>query len=315
MTITTTSTRALHVVPAALPTGLPMREQFGVTVSHLLDEDLSVALVLADISEQFFTDAIARHRDRVVNVGIREQLAVNVGAGIAMTWMRPIVHTIASFLVERSFEQIKLGFSHQDVGGVLVSNGASYDISGGGRTHQSPGDVALIDTLPEWTIHVPGHPVELDRLLREAVAGSGRVYIRTSLRTNASSYPTGGLHVVRRGGQGTVVAVGPTLDNVVAAVSDLDVSVLYASTVRPFDSETLVATLGTADVVLVEPYAVGTSSAVVSAALSHVPHRLHAIGVPRLELRRYGTPLDHEAEHCLDAAGLRRSITDFLLTP
>ncbi len=146
-----------------------MREQFAATTTDLLDQDLSVALVLADISAAMFPDAVARHPERVINVGIREQLAVNVGAGLALSGMRPIVHTIASFLVERSFEQIKLGFSHQDVGGVLVSVGASYDISQGGRTHQSPGDVALIDTLPDWDIHVPGHPAELDTLLREAV--------------------------------------------------------------------------------------------------------------------------------------------------
>ena len=290
---------------------LQMREQFGVTTTDLLDNDLSVALVLADISEQYFTDAIARHPDRVVNLGIREQLAVNVGAGFAMTGMRPIVHTIASFLVERSFEQIKLGFSHQDVGGVLVSNGASYDISQGGRTHQSPGDVALIDTLPDWTVHVPGHPTELDTLLRDAVAGSGRAYVRTSVQGNREAYPTGGFHVVRRGGQGTVVAVGPLLDNVLEAVTGLDVTVLYAATVRPFDADTLVNTLGTADVAIVEPYAVGTSAAVASSALGHVPHRLESVGVPRVEVRRYGTPDDHEAEHCLDPAGLRRTLTDF----
>ncbi len=289
-----------------------MREQFAVTTTELLDTDLSVALVLADISEQLFTDALERHPDRVVNVGIREQLAVNVGAGLALTGMRPVVHTIASFLVERSFEQIKLGFSHQDVGGVLVSNGASYDISPGGRTHQAPADVALIDTLPDWTVHVPGHPAELDALLRTAVAGSGRVYVRTTVRANRAAYPTGGFHVIRRGGQGTVVAVGPMLDNVLEAVRDLDVSVLYASTIRPFDAQTLVGTLATADVVIVEPYAVGTSAAATSAALRHVPHRIESIGVPRVELRRYGTPAEHEAEHCLDPASLRRTITDFL---
>jgi transketolase len=293
---------------------LPMREQFAATTTELLESDLSVAVVLADISEQFFGDAIARYPDRVINVGIREQLAVNVGAGIALTGMRPVVHTIASFLVERSFEQIKLGFSHQDVGGVLVSSGASYDISQGGRTHNSPGDVALIDTLPDWEIHVPGHPAELDALLRTAVSGSGRVYIRTSVRSNRAPLPTGGFQVVRRGGRGTVLVLGPLLDNVVAAVSDLDLTVLYASTVRPFDAETLVQTLGTADVVLVEPYAVGTSAAVTSTALSHVPHRLQSIGVPRMEIRRYGTASEHEAEHCLDVAGLRRSITDFIGT-
>jgi transketolase len=290
-----------------------MRERFAQTTTELLDEDPSVAVVLADISASMFADAQLRHPDRVVNVGIREQLAVNVGAGMALTGMRPIVHTFASFLVERSFEQIKLGFSHQDVGGVLVSAGASYDISGGGRTHQSPGDVALVDTLPDWEIAIPGHADELDTLLRRAVAGDGRVYIRTSTGSNRQPHPIGSMSALRRGSRGTVIAVGPTLDAVLEATEGLDLTVLYASTVRPFDADTLVATLGFADVVLVEPYAAGTSAHVVDDALRHVPHRLLSLGVPRVpELRRYGSPREHEHAHALGATGIRRSIAEFL---
>ena len=289
-----------------------MRETFAATSVDLLDSDPSVAVVLADISTQYFTQAAARHPDRVVDVGIREQLAVNVGAGMALAGMWPIVHTIAPFLVERSFEQIKLGFNHQDVGGVLVSVGASYDIAAAGRTHQSPGDVALLDTLPDWEVHVPGHAAELSVLLRKAVAGDGRAYLRTTTDSNRAALPTGRMHVVRRGARGSVLAVGPMLDNVVAAVGDLDVTILYTATVRPLDVATLVATLGTPDVVLVEPYAVGTSAWLVSQALSHVPHRLLSMGVPRHELRRYGTPAEHEAAHGLDAAGLRRTIAPFV---
>jgi transketolase len=248
----------------------------------------------------------------VVNVGIREQLLVNVGAGMALAGMRPIVHTFASFLVERSFEQIKLGFSHQDVGGVLVSAGASYDISGGGRTHQSPGDVALIDTLPDWEIHVPGHAEELASLLRQAVAGGVRSYIRTSTGHNATARPVGRMSVIRRGSRGSVVAIGPMLDNVLEATEDLDLTVLYASTVRPFDSQTLVSTLGFGDIIVVEPYLEGTSARVVSDALRHVPHRLLSLGVSHAELRAYGSPREHERAHALDAPGLRRSIMDFL---
>ncbi|MGH3447393.1 MAG: transketolase family protein [Nocardioidaceae bacterium] len=294
-----------------------MREAFATTSSALLDEDLSVALVLADISANLVTEAALRHPDRVVNVGIREQLAVNVGAGMALSGMRPIVHTFASFLVERAFEQVKLGFGHQDVGGVLVSAGASYDIARGGRTHQSPGDVALMDTLPGWDIHVPGHPDEVEHLLRAAVAGDGRAYVRTSEMSNAEPVAgvdgaAGRMHVVRRGLRGTVIAVGPMLDPVLSATEGLDVSVLYAATVRPFDSATLVNSLGFADVVLVEPYASGTSARNVTEALRHVPHRLVSLGVPRVELRRYGTPEEHRAAYGLDAGGLRRSISDFL---
>ncbi len=222
------------------------RATFAATVADLVEEDLSVALVYAEISGQLFGDVERRHPERVVNVGIREQLLVNVGAGIALTGMRPVVHTFASFLVERAFEQVKLGFSHQDVGGVLVGSGGSYDISGGGRTHQAPGDVALMDTLPDWTIHVPGHADEVEAALRLSVAGSGRDYVRVTAQQNRQAFPVspGRFHLVRRGSGATVVAVGPMLDPVLEAVADLDVTVLYASTVRPFDARSLRAVLG-----------------------------------------------------------------------
>ena len=290
------------------------RATFAATASALVEEDLSVALVYAEISGQYFGDVERRHPDRVVNVGIREQLLVNVGAGLALTGMRPVVHTFASFLVERAFEQVKLGFNHQDVGGVLVGSGGSYDNTGGGRTHQAPGDVALMDSLPDWTVHVPGHADEVESAIRLAVAGSGRDYVRVTAQQNRDSFPVtpGRFHLVRRGSGATVVAVGPMLDPVLEAVEGLDVSVLYASTVRPFDGRSLRAVLGTPDVVLVEPYLEGTSARCVSDALVDVPHRLLALGVGRGELRRYGTPADHAAAHGLDAAGLRRSLTSFL---
>ena len=109
------------------------RAQFGLTATDLIDEDFSTALVWAEISGRYFGEAVRRHPDRVVNVGIREQLLVNVGAGFALTGMRPIVHTFGTFLVERGFEQIKLGFGHQGLGGVLVGGGGSFDASRGGR--------------------------------------------------------------------------------------------------------------------------------------------------------------------------------------
>ena len=290
------------------------RQTFARTAAELVEEDLSVALVYAEISGQYFRDVERRHPDRVVNVGIREQLLLNVGAGLALSGMRPIVHTFGSFLVERAFEQIKLGFNHQDVGGVLVGAGGSFDVSSGGRTHQVPGDVALLDTLPGWTVHVPGHADEVAASLRRAVAGDGRDYLRVVGQQNAEPRPvTPHLQVVRRGAGATVVAVGPMLDAVLAAVEGRDVSVLYANTVRPFDGTTLRAVLGpVAEVVLVEPYLAGTSSRLVSDVLSDVPHRLLALGVRSEELRRYGTPADHIAAHGLDAAGLRASLDAFL---
>ena len=294
-----------------------MRTVFTDIVTDALDLDPRLAVVTADISAAAFDQARARHPDRVINLGIREQAMIGVAGGLALTGMRPVVHSYTPFLIERPFEQIKLDLGHQDVGAVLVSIGGSYDDPGTGRTHQAPGDVALLDTLPGWTVHVPGHPDEVEPLLRGALAGDGRVYLRLSSRENAAAYPVDGtFSVLRQGGAGVVLAVGPTLDAVLEATSTLDVTVLYANTVRPFDHAGLRAAVGAAEanVVLVEPYLAGTSAHEVATALADVPHRLRTVGVRRdIEVRAYGTPLEHDAVHGLDAPGIaevvRRAIS------
>ncbi|MFI2610142.1 transketolase family protein [Kitasatospora sp. NPDC018619] len=293
-----------------------MRERFVDVTTRLLDEDPRLALVLADITAAAFAPARERHPDRVVNVGIREQLLIGAAGGLALAGMRPIAHTFASFLIERPFEQVKLDLVHQGVGAVLVSAAGSYDWPAGGRTHMSPGDVALLDTLPDWTVHVPGHPDEAERLLRHAYAdGDRNVYVRLSEHRNEAALPVepGRFSTVRTGSRGAVLAVGPMLDAVLAATSGLDVTVLYAATVRPFDAAGLRAALGErADVVLVEPYLAGTSANEAHAALADRPHRVLGLGVPREEHRHYGSIAEHLAAYGLDAASLRERIGTFL---
>jgi len=295
-----------------------MRERFISTTTALLDEDPRLAVVLADISAAGFEPARRSHPDRVVNVGIREQLLIGAAGGLALTGIRPLVHTFASFLVERPFEQVKLDLGHQGVGAVLVSALGSYDWPAGGRTHMSPGDVALLDTLPDWTVHVPGHPDEAELLLRQAASGDGLVYLRLSEQHNAAAQPItpGAFLTVRQGSRGTVVAVGPMLDAVLAATTGLDLTVLYAATVRPFDADALRAAVarnsGPAEVVLVEPYLAGTSVPAANAALDHLPHRVLGLGVGRDEVRRYGSMAEHIAAHGLDPASLRERITAWL---
>jgi transketolase len=95
----------------------------------------------------------------------------------------------------------------------------------------------------------------------------------------------------------TVSSIGPT-----------------ATTVRPFDGAALrraTRAAGT-DVVLVEPYLAGTSTAAANDALSEVPHRVLGLGVGRRELRRYGQVPEHVAAHGLDARSLRERIGGFV---
>ena len=294
-----------------------MRDRFINVSGELLNERPDIAVVLADIGYSYFQHAgvIDRHPTRVLNVGIREQLLVGFAAGLALEGLRPIVHTYAPFLVERPYEQVKLDFGHQGLGAVFVSVGASYDAAAAGRTHHAPEDVALISTLPGWNVHVPGHPHEVEAILRSAAAGTGLDYIRLGNAVNQDPIAcSSGFTPVRRGSDRavTVIAVGPSLSPVLKATADLDANVLYASTIRPFDAKTLREVLDSPAVVLVEPYLAGTSAAEVSAALQEVPHRLLALGVANSERRRYGTSSEHDRANGLDANGIRRSIAGFL---
>ena len=293
-----------------------MRDRMSDVVGELLATDQSTALVLADISTSHFRDSLRDYPERVINVGIMEQTAVSLAAGFALEGFHPIVHTIAPFVTERPFEQIKNDFCYQGLGGTFVSIGASYDYGTSGMTHHGCADVPILKTLPGMQICVPGTPDEFEMLLRQTYRNGAPTYIRTSTQRNSTSRPVdfGRLHLEREGRDGVVVTVGPMLDRTLAAVGDLDLTVLYATTVAPFDEETLRNALPRAspNVVLVEPYYEGGLVPDIARALQAVPARIAAIGVPHRVLERYGPPERHDQELGLTAEGIGTRIRGFL---
>jgi transketolase len=292
-----------------------MREQLADTATDLLDRDDRVAVVLADISTDSFRAARSAHPARVVNVGIMEQTMVGVAAGFAMEGFHPIVHTIAPFLTERPFEQVKLDFGYQGLGGTFASVGASYDYAAEGGTHHAPGDVQVMLSIPGMQVFVPGHARELDRLLRATYADGRPTYLRGSAAANDEPIDVepGRIEVVRRGERATIVAIGPMRSRALAATRGLDVSILYATSLAPFDAATLAEVAGDRPhVIAVEPFYEGTSVPAIAHALHHVPSRIAAVGVPRAFLRSYGTPQETDRALGLDETGLRRRIVDLL---
>ena len=147
-----------------------MRERTCRAACELVLEDDRVAVVLGEISVALFAEGFRCAPERVVNVGIMEQSMVGVAAGFAMEGFHPIVHTITPFLVERPFEQLKLDFGYQELGGTFVSVGASYDYSVEGTTHHAPADVAVLSSIPRFEVLVPGTAKEAERLLRATYA-------------------------------------------------------------------------------------------------------------------------------------------------
>jgi transketolase len=289
---------------------IAMRAQAIDTVAELFEDDPRVAVVLAEISADRFKPVFAHDPARAVNVGIMEQTMVGVAAGYALEGFHPVIHTITPFVAERALEQLKLDFGHQQLGVLVITVGGSYDYGSEGPTHHSPGDVQALLTIPATEILVPGAAAEADRLVRATYANGRLTYLRTQLVVNRAPRDVefGRLLVERRGPRATVIAVGPMLDRTLDATAGMDVTVLYATTLSPFDAETLNRELAGDDVIVVEPFYAGTLAGTLTEALGDRPVRLHAIGVPRAMIRDYGTAeqLDHVLG--LDAAGIRRQI-------
>ncbi|EGK1568338.1 transketolase [Salmonella enterica] len=290
-----------------------MRQRFAVVMSDLIKKNDNISLVLSDITAERFSDVINEFPERVINVGIREQLMIDIVGGLALAGIRPFAHTFSSFLIERPFEQIKIAINHQKVGAVLVSAGASYDLSVDGRTHQAPADIALLNTLENWKIVIPGNAEEADYALRMAANDTGLYYIRLSTETNKETFWTGKdkFNILKIGKKGTIIAVGPVAEKVLAATQHLDLTVLYSAIIKPFDSETLRDTLSVPDIAIVEPYLEGTSSHFISSTLSDIPHRILSIGVKIDELRKFGTPEEHIKAHGLDVESIKTKLYQF----
>ncbi|MBO0783148.1 MAG: hypothetical protein J2P37_30405 [Ktedonobacteraceae bacterium] len=291
-----------------------MREQMVLTIEDIFERDERAALLLAAISRVQFEPVLQRYPLRAYNLGIMEQSLVSVAAGMALEGFIPFVHSITPFLVERPYEQIKDDFCYQQLEGNFISTGASYDYGTDGMTHHGLADVPLLKNLPGMQIVVPGTAGELDRLLREAYGNGSPTYYRTAASTNPHEFAVrfGKLEVVKRGSRAAVVAVGSSLAYVQPAVDDLDVNLLYCTTVAPFDSETLRNVYQGSNIIVVEPYYEGTLVPDICAALRDRPIRVEAIGVPRRVLSQYGTPEQHDAAVGLTPHDIRQRIDRFL---
>ncbi|KAF0138698.1 MAG: hypothetical protein FD122_3727, partial [Stygiobacter sp.] len=272
--------------------------------------DERIVTLLGDIGVFGFKKIFEQHKERIYNLGILEQSTIGIAAGIAHSGMIPTVHTIATFLVERAIEQLKIDFCYQQLGGNFISVGASYDYAALGATHHCPEDVALLLQLPSMEIIVPGTPKEFDLLFRQSYSNEHSTYFRLSEEKNSKSYDVvfGKAEVLKKGNTGTIIVVGTMADSVVAASEELDVTILYYTTISPFDSETLRNNLSGQTITICEPFFEGTMTSLVANALPKKPFRIETIGVPKAFVPHYGTKLEIDEEFRLTPLHIKKRL-------
>ncbi len=217
-----------------------MRKQFRKTIMDLAAGDDKIVLLFGDVSVYLFQEFKEKYPDRFYNIGICENTLITMAAGLSAQGFYPIVHSIAPFITERSYEQIKLDMCYNEFGGNIASCGASFDYAWDGATHHAYTDLAILRLLPHMEVIQPGYRKELDVLLRSQYNNGRATYFRLSDHPHDIDVPVEfGKGVVLKDceSQLTVMTAGPLLGNVMEACREIDVNLVYFHTLKPIDKE------------------------------------------------------------------------------
>lgn len=230
-----------------------LRQQFADTLLAIGPKEPRLVVMVGDISHGILQPYAKACPGRYYNIGICEPTIVNMAAGLAKVGLIPVVHTIAPFITERAYEQIKLDFGYQQLGGNIVSVGGAFDYSQLGCSHHCYTDVSLLCHLRRSMVVVPGSPLEFDKLFQELYANGRINYFRLPEHPHGIDFDPGDVQVgrgirVREGHDATIAVVGTQLSNVMAAAdqlagSGISVEILYFHTLKPFDAAMLRASV------------------------------------------------------------------------
>jgi transketolase len=283
-------------------------------MKEILYGDIDSVLLLGDIGVFGFREELKNLSNRAYNIGILEQATVSVAAGLSRGGLIPFVHTIAPFMVERALEQIKIDFGYQELNGNFISVGASYDYAGLGCTHHCPGDIQALLTIPNISIIIPGTSSEFNSLLYQSYKQQNPKYYRLSEYENNVNYEVvyGKSVLAKQGSMATLVCYGPMLNSVMEAVKDMDVSVLYYTTIFPFDEDALRENYNE-KIIVCEPFYEGTTNFLITKATKGLKCSIYNIGVPRMFLHNYGDKKQHDKHLMLDEDGIRKRIEECLI--
>lgn len=230
-----------------------------------------------------------------VEVGIAEQNAVGVGAGLARSGKRVFVCGPASFYSARSAEQIKndVAYADADVKIVGVSGGVSYGALG--STHHSLHDLAYFRAVPNMTILLPSDIRQTEQATRYLASTRGPAYMRLGRApvpdvygSTDESFQWGRANVLTEGSDCTIIAAGEPVHHVLEAARVLgkrgiNCTVLDMPTIKPLDTETILRHAGaTGLVVSVEEHSIhgGLGGAVAELLIQENPVRMKIIGFP-----------------------------------
>ena len=222
-------------------------EVFGQTLCDIAATNEKVLAVTAAMPTG---TGLTRFRElfptRFFDVGIAEQHAVTMSAGLAVNGFIPVVAVYSTFL-QRAYDQILHDVASQGLHVIFAIDRAGI-VGEDGETHQGIFDISFLRHIPGMVIMAPKDEDELRNMLVTAVEMDGPVAIRyprgagrgIPLSENPQKIPFGRAEVLREGGDITIAAVGPLVYMALEAAAALaakgiSAAVVNARFIKPLD--------------------------------------------------------------------------------
>jgi transketolase len=292
-----------------------------LALQELAREDDKIVIVSPDaVAAARATKFREEFPDRVIEVGIAEQDAVDIAAGLATTGMKPVVVSYAGFLTMRACEMIRTFVAYPGLNVKFIGlNGGMLGGEREGVTHQFYEDVGILRSMPGVKILTPADGQQAYLAARAMMETDGPCYLRLGSGREPAVFPDGTpftfgkvREVKRCGDDVAVFASGFIMDRALAALEQLCAegirgTLVDVSTIKPIDSEGIAAVLSRCGcAVTVEDHNIYGG---LGDAVSEVACRLNPCRVLRVGLQdKY--PRSGKANELLDAYGL--SVADIV---
>lgn len=306
---------------------VPCRKMFTDSLLEMARKDKNVVVVTSDARGSVtLGDFATELPDQFVEVGIAEQNAVGIAAGLASAGKNVFVCGPACFYVARSLEQVKVdvAYSHYPVRVLGVSGGLSYGALG--ASHHSLHDIAVLRTFPGMHIVLPADIYETRRLVESLMDYPHPVYIRVgrnavpNVHDNTEiDFKIGKAIRLATGKDLTLIATGETVYHCLEASRQLSergiqAGVLDMHSLKPFDTEAVLqAAEESGRIITVEEHSMfgGLGAAVAETLVQHKPVPVKILGIPD-ENAIAGTPLELFRHYGLDAEGIIKTAVNWL---
>jgi len=319
--------------PESGPLGtIPTYSQvFAQTVARVIRGNPRVVVITAAMVEGNGLSSMAKELpQRIYDVGISEQHAVTLAAGLATQGFIPIVAIYSTFL-QRAFDQILHDVCLPNLP-VIFALDRSGIVGEDGKTHQGIFDLSYLNLMPNMVICAPKDGNELQNLLYTALNTEHPMAIRyprgqgigVPLVTDLHHLPIGKAEIMKKGKDMTIIAIGSTVMPSLEAAEQLafwgiNAMVVNARFAKPLDNELILDVANyTKKIVIIEE---NVLSGGFGAAVLELMEKAGASGV---KVKRLGIPdefVTHGKQdslrrvYHLDALGIARECADFLAHP